>query len=34
MGIDPDPVGAYHRSGHQNRLAAERQGGAQAGWGA
>jgi L-rhamnose isomerase/sugar isomerase len=34
MGIDPDPLAAYLRSGHQNRIAAERVGGAQAGWGA
>lgn len=34
MGIDPDPIAAYRRSGHQERLVAERQGGSQAGWGA
>lgn len=34
LGVDPDPVGAYHRSGHGERLRAERQGGQQAGWGA
>jgi L-rhamnose isomerase/sugar isomerase len=34
MGIDPDPIAAYHRSGHHERLVAERRGGAQAGWGA
>ncbi|WP_200215083.1 L-rhamnose isomerase [Micromonospora coerulea] len=34
MGIDPDPIAAYRRSGHHERLVAERQGGAQAGWGA
>ncbi|MCE7003537.1 L-rhamnose isomerase [Kibdelosporangium philippinense] len=34
MGIDPDPVGAYRRSGHQEKIAAERVGGSAAGWGA
>ncbi|CAM03375.1 xylose isomerase [Saccharopolyspora erythraea NRRL 2338] len=34
MGLDPDPVAAYHRSGYGKRIAAERVGGAQAGWGA
>jgi L-rhamnose isomerase/sugar isomerase len=34
QGLDPDPVGAYRRSGYQERIAAERVGGAQAGWGA
>ncbi|MFJ8581742.1 L-rhamnose isomerase [Micromonospora sp. NPDC093277] len=34
MGIDPDPIAAYRRSGHHQRLVAERQGGSQAGWGA
>jgi L-rhamnose isomerase/sugar isomerase len=34
MGIDPDPMGAYARSGHAERIAAERVGGQQAGWGA
>ncbi|WP_314612713.1 L-rhamnose isomerase [Streptomyces stackebrandtii] len=33
-GLDPDPVGAYLRSGRQERIAAERVGGDQAGWGA
>ena len=33
-GLDPDPVAAYHRSGYGDRIAAERGGGAQAGWGA
>lgn len=33
-GLDPDPVGAYHRSGYQKRIEAERAGGRQAGWGA
>ncbi|MPY79495.1 MAG: L-rhamnose isomerase [Actinophytocola sp.] len=34
MGLDPDPVAAYHRSGYQQRIEAERVGGEQAGWGA
>ncbi|MET7598130.1 MULTISPECIES: L-rhamnose isomerase [unclassified Streptomyces] len=34
LGLDPDPVGAYRRSGWQERVAAERVGGRQAGWGA
>jgi L-rhamnose isomerase / sugar isomerase len=34
VGLDPDPVAAYRRSGYQERIAAERVGGAQAGWGA
>ncbi|RSS59221.1 L-rhamnose isomerase [Streptomyces sp. WAC01280] len=33
-GLDPDPVAAYLRSGRQDRIAAERVGGDQAGWGA
>ncbi|MFI9207926.1 L-rhamnose isomerase [Streptomyces sp. NPDC053253] len=33
-GLDPDPVAAYLRSGRQERIAAERVGGDQAGWGA
>ena len=33
QGLDPDPVAAYHRSGYQERIAADRVGGAQAGWG-
>jgi L-rhamnose isomerase/sugar isomerase len=33
-GLDPDPVGAYRRSGYQERIMAERVGGQQAGWGA
>jgi len=33
-GIDPDPLGAYRRSGHHQRLVAERVGGTAAGWGA
>ncbi len=34
MGLDPDPMGAYARSGYAERIAAERVGGAAAGWGA
>jgi L-rhamnose isomerase/sugar isomerase len=34
QGLDPDPLGAYARSGHGERIAAERVGGTQAGWGA
>jgi len=34
MGLDPDPLGAYERSGHRERVRAERVGGTQAGWGA
>jgi L-rhamnose isomerase/sugar isomerase len=34
MGIDPDPMAAYARSGNQDKIAAERVGGQQAGWGA
>ncbi|TFV71937.1 L-rhamnose isomerase [Blastococcus sp. CT_GayMR19] len=33
-GLDPDPYAAYARSGHQERIARERVGGSQAGWGA
>ncbi|MEU5099660.1 rhamnose isomerase, partial [Streptomyces sp. NPDC020996] len=33
-GLDPDPIAAYRRSGWQERIAAERVGGSQAGWGA
>ncbi len=33
MGLDPDPVAAYHRSGHADRIVADRIGGTQAGWG-
>jgi L-rhamnose isomerase/sugar isomerase len=32
MGLDPDPIAAYHRSGHQTRLEAERVGGTAASW--
>ena len=34
MGLDPDPVGAYHRSGWFERIRTERATGQQAGWGA
>ncbi|MFD1829729.1 MULTISPECIES: L-rhamnose isomerase [Streptomyces] len=34
MGLDPDPVAAYHRSGWAERIAEDRKGGRQAGWGA
>jgi L-rhamnose isomerase / sugar isomerase len=34
MGLDPDPIAAYHRSGYQERIDGERVGGQQAGWGA
>jgi len=33
MGLDPDPVAAYHRSGYQDKIIAERIGGTPAGWG-
>ncbi|MET8851014.1 L-rhamnose isomerase [Amycolatopsis sp. NPDC004625] len=33
-GLDPDPIAAYHRSGYQEQIVAERAGGTQAGWGA
>jgi L-rhamnose isomerase/sugar isomerase len=33
MGLDPDPVAAFARSGYSGRVAAERIGGQQAGWG-
>jgi L-rhamnose isomerase/sugar isomerase len=33
-GLDPDPMGAYARSGYAAKIAAERVGGEQAGWGA
>ncbi|HEY3867883.1 MAG TPA: L-rhamnose isomerase [Actinocrinis sp.] len=33
-GLDPDPMAAYARSGYFDRIAAERVGGQQAGWGA
>jgi len=34
LGLDPDPIGAYHRSGYAERVRAERAGGVPAGWGA
>ncbi|AXK32062.1 L-rhamnose isomerase [Streptomyces armeniacus] len=34
LGIDPDPVAAYHRSGWAAKITAERADGQQAGWGA
>ena len=34
MGLDPEPMAAYARSGYAARIVAERVGGAQAGWGA
>ena len=34
MGLDPDPMAAYARSGYSERIAAERVGGQAAGWGA
>ncbi|GIF01484.1 L-rhamnose isomerase [Paractinoplanes rishiriensis] len=33
-GLDPDPIGAYRRSGHDEKIIATRVGGNQAGWGA
>ena len=32
QGLDPDPMAAYLRSGHGDRIVAERVGGEQAGW--
>jgi L-rhamnose isomerase/sugar isomerase len=34
MGLDPNPMAAFARSGYAERVAAERVGGQQAGWGA
>ena len=34
MGLDPDPIAAYARSGYAERIIADRVGGAHAGWGA
>lgn len=34
MGLDPDPIEAYKRSGYQERIIKERAGGSPAGWGA
>jgi len=33
MGLDPDPVAAYHRSGYQDKIIADRVGGTAASWG-
>jgi L-rhamnose isomerase/sugar isomerase len=33
-GLHPDPVAAYHASGHAEKIRADRAGGTQAGWGA
>jgi L-rhamnose isomerase/sugar isomerase len=33
QGLDPDPVSAYHQSGYQEKIVADRVGGTQAGWG-
>jgi L-rhamnose isomerase / sugar isomerase len=32
MGLEPDPVSAYHRSGYQDKIVANRIGGTQASW--
>jgi L-rhamnose isomerase/sugar isomerase len=34
MGLDPDPLGAFRRSGYAEKVRDERVGGTQAGWGA
>jgi len=34
MGLDPDPIAAYKRSGYFDKIRGERAGGVQAGWGA
>ncbi|WP_144124160.1 L-rhamnose isomerase [Catellatospora sichuanensis] len=34
LGIDPDPIAAYHAGGYQQQIEATRTGGRQAGWGA
>ena len=34
MGLEPDPIAAYHRSGYAEHIVAERIGGQAAGWGA
>jgi L-rhamnose isomerase/sugar isomerase len=34
VGLDPDPIAAYRRSGWAEKIAVERVGGQQAGWGA
>ena len=33
MGLDPDPLGAYYRSGYQEKIIADRVGGTPASWG-
>jgi L-rhamnose isomerase/sugar isomerase len=33
MGLDPDPVAAYHRSGYAAKIIADRVGGTPASWG-
>ena len=33
MGLDPDPIAAYHRSGYAEKIAADRVGGTPASWG-
>ena len=33
QGLDPDPVAAYHRSGYQQKITADRVGGTPASWG-
>jgi L-rhamnose isomerase/sugar isomerase len=33
MGLDPDPIAAYHRSGYGEKIIAERVGGTPASWG-
>jgi L-rhamnose isomerase/sugar isomerase len=34
LGLDPDPMAAFARSGYSEKVAAERVSGQQAGWGA
>jgi L-rhamnose isomerase / sugar isomerase len=34
LGLDPDPVAAYGRSGYAEKIKTDRVGGAAAGWGA
>ena len=34
MGLDPDPIAAYRRSGYAEKIRAERVGGSRRGWGA
>jgi L-rhamnose isomerase/sugar isomerase len=34
MGLDPDPIDAYRRSGYFENIRSERVGGQAAGWGA